>query len=332
MKHSKTFKSLAALVAVAGVAFGLTACSAPTESNSAADDQISIIYSCDKIDENMNRYIGFMQAHVDALNEDGYNITFEALDANGNVDKQLSDVQTALNKKPDVMIFSAVDSVGSLPAVQAAKDAGVKTVDFRPSEPEPPAYDVAFGASEKDYSAATVAWIQSLLDAESDLVLNVGLIYGAAAQTPQLERMDAIKAFAKTQPDRVKIVGEQYGNWATDIAQNTTSDWLQAHPEINLVSAANDAMALGASNAVTTAGVRDKVRISSYDVNTSSLDLVKNGAIDFTTGVLASDYGQVIDVAVALVQGKFTGKVYSIEPIYSVTSKNVADVIAKNNG
>jgi ribose transport system substrate-binding protein len=325
-------RSLGALATIGAAALILTGCSGSPASTGAADDSISIIYSVDKIDENQNRYISYMQDHVDALNEAGANITFESYDANGSVDKQISDVQTALIKQPDVLIFSAVDSVGSLPAVQAAKDAGVKTVDFRPSDPEPDVYDVAFGASETDYAAATTDWMQSLLDADPELKLNIGLIYGAAAQTAQLEREDAVKAFAETQPDRVKIVGEQYGNWQTDIAQNTTSDWLQSQPEINLVSSANDAMALGASNALTAAGVRDKVLVSSYDINPSVLDNVKNGTIDFTTGVLAPDYGQIIDVSVGLVDGSFTDRTYSVEPIYSVTSENVDDVISKLNG
>jgi ABC-type sugar transport system substrate-binding protein len=337
MSHSKRrLRAISSIVGSAAVlALGLAGCSNGAGNGDSGDSDvegISIIYSVDKLDENQNRYIQYMQDHVDALNAEGQNITFETLDANGSVDKQISDVQTALIKEPDVIIFSAVDSVGSLPAVQAAKDAGVKTVDFRPSDPEPPQYDLAFGASEQAYAEQTTTWLQGLLDADPSLHLNIGLIYGAAAQTPQLIREDAVKAFAEEQPDRVTIVGEQFGNWQTDIAQNTTTDWLQAHPEINLVSAANDAMALGAANALTAAGARDRVLVSAYDINEASLENVKNGMIDFTTGVLAPDYGQIIDISVQLVEGTYTDKVYSVEPVYAVTIDTVDDVIAKLNG
>lgn len=318
--------ALSTALVTAGVLSGCTGTPA------ADDDTISIIYSVDKIDENQNKYIQYMQDHVDALNDDGLDITFEAVDANGSVDKQISDVQTILAKNPDVLIFSAVDAVGSLPAVQAAKDAGVFTIDFRPSDPEPPQYDVAFGASEADYVAATTEWMQSLLDADPELKLSVGLIYGAAAQAPQLLREDGIKAFAEENPDRVEILAEQFGNWQIDIAQNTAADWMQAYPTMNFISAANAEMALGASNALTAAGKRSDVWVSGYDINDSSLSYVQNGSIDFTTGVLAPDYGQVIEIAVGLVDGSFTDDSYSIEPVYSVTIDNVADVIAKLAG
>lgn len=318
-------------IAVLALSAGALVGCAPAETGSA-DDSIDIVYSVDKIDENQNKYIGYMQDRVDALNAEGKNITFEAVDANGGVDKQISDVQTILAKSPDVLIFSPVDSVGSLPAVQAAKDAGVFTIDFRPSPPEPPAYDVAFGASETSYAKATTDWMQAQLDADPDLKFSVGLIYGAAAQTAQLEREDAIKEFAESNPDRVEILAEQYGNWQIDIAQNTAADWMQAYPDMNLISAANAEMALGASNALTAAGKRDAVQVAGYDINDSSLKYVEEGSIDFTTGVLAGDYGKVIDVALGLTDGSFTDKTYDIEPVYPVTSDTVDDVLSKFNG
>ncbi|GAA0990263.1 sugar ABC transporter substrate-binding protein [Subtercola frigoramans] len=333
MKHSRIRWGVGAVSAGTALVFVLSGCASGSTPQASKDaNTFSVIYSVDKIDENQTAYIKFMTDEVAVLNAKGKHITFESYDANGSVDKQISDVQTALQKHPDVMIFSAVDPAGSLPAVQAAKDAGVKTIDFRPSDPEPDVYDVAFGASEKDYAAATTDWMKSLLDADPKLTLNVGLIYGAAAQTPQLIREDGVKAFATANPDRVKIIGEQYGNWQTDIAQNTTADWLQSHPEVNLISAANSTMGQGASNALTTAGVRNKVLVSGYDINQSSLDAVKSGAIDFTTGVLGPDYGQIIDVAAGLMDGSFTDKVYSIKPVYSVTTTNVDDVISKLKG
>lgn len=329
MKHNSwRLLGIATAALTAGVLAGCSG-TPTTGGGEPADDSISIIYSVDKIDENQNKYIDYMKDRVAELVADGQDITFEAVDANGSVDKQISDVQTILAKEPDVLIFSAVDSVGSLPAVQAAKDAGVFTVDFRPSDPEPEAFDVAFGASETLYAKATTEWMQGLLDSDPELKLSVGLIYGAAAQVAQLEREDAVKAFAEENPDRVTIVAEQYGNWQIDIAQNTTADWTQAYPEMNLIVAANAEMALGASNALTAANKRADVWVSGYDINDSSLKYVEEGSIDFTTGVLAGDYGQVIDVAVGLVDGSFTDSKYSIEPIYSVTSDNVAEVLEK---
>ena len=93
--------------------------------------QIKIAYSVDVLDETQNVALTAMQKRVDEINteRDDIEVVFDVYDAQSNVDKQLSDVQTALIKEPDVLLFSAVDAVGSLPAAQAAKDAGVLTID-----------------------------------------------------------------------------------------------------------------------------------------------------------------------------------------------------------
>lgn len=333
-RHSARARRGRVMVVLAATAvLGLSACGRGADSassgDSAGEDTISIVYSVDKLEETQNVFVGFMEKRIKAIEaEDGVEIDFEVLDAQGSVDKQISDVQTALIKKPDVMIFSAVDAVGSLPAVQAAQDAGVTTIDFRPSEPEPPAYDIAFGVSEAQLAQNTVDHLKANLEADPDLVYNIALIYGGAAQTPQLIRMDAIKDLAKEMPDRVKIAAETYGDWSTDKAQNATSDFLQAHPDINLVMCANEGMSIGANNALVKDGIRDKVGVTGYDMSEQVLDDIDAGVVDFSTGGLGPDYGQVIDAAYEAYTGEFTDSLYAIDPIYTVTKDNVDEVRA----
>jgi ABC-type sugar transport system substrate-binding protein len=293
---------------------------------------LSIIYSVDKLEETQNVYAGYMQDRIKKLNaEQDVQISLEVMDAQGSVDKQISDVQTALIKKPQAMIFSAVDAVGSLPAVQAAQDAGVITLDFRPSEPEPDAYDIAFGVSEAQLAQNFIDYLKGNLEKDPSLVYKIALIYGGAAQTPQLIRMNAVKDLAKEMPDRVKILAETYGDWATDKAQNATADFLEAHPDINLVACANEGMSIGANNALVKAGIRDRVAVTGYDISKQVLDDIEAGVVDWSTGGLGPDYGQVIDAALKAYKGEFTDRVYALDPVYTVTKENVAEVRAALN-
>ena len=327
-RHFRRARLVIALSATA--ALSLSACGRGEDSPAASgndEDSISIIYSVDKLEETQNVYVGYMEDRIAELNAElDVNMTLEVMDAQGGVDKQISDVQTALIKKPDVMIFSAVDAVGSLPAVQAAQDAGVITIDFRPSEPEPPAYDIAFGVSEAQLAQNTVDYLKANLEADPDLVYNTALIYGGAAQTPQLIRMDAIKELAKEMPDRVKILAETYGDWNTDKAQNATADFLQAHPDINLVACANANMSIGANNALIKEGIRDKVAVTGYDLSEQVLADVEAGVLDFSTGGLGPDYGQVVDAAYEAHIGEFTDSVYALDPVYTLTKDNLDEV------
>jgi ABC-type sugar transport system substrate-binding protein len=293
---------------------------------------IKIAFSVDVLDQTQNVALDAMKARVDEINKSGKGITvlLDVYDAQSSANKQLSDVQTALIKKPDVLILSAVDAKGSLPAAQAAKNAGVKVIDKRPSSPEPAVFDVAFYSNdEARYSKATTDWIQDYLKKNPAATLKVGLIYGAPAQTAQLPRCDAIKALAKTMPDRIQIVASGYGNWLTVTAQNLTQDWLQAHPDMNYVAAANDIMALGAANALAAAGKSKEILVSGYDLEDAGVQRIKNGTQALDVGVALQGNAQVIDVAVGLAEGTFKDRSYYINPVYSVDAANVNNYAAK---
>lgn len=287
---------------------------------------IKIAFSIDVLDQTQNVGLAAMKARVDEISKSGRGIAVEldVYDAQSSVNKQLSDVQTALIKQPDVLILSAVDAKGSLPAARAAKDAGVKIIDKRPSSPEPAIADVAFFSNdEARYSKATTDWLRAYLQKNPGAVLKVGLIYGAPAQTAQLLRCDAIKDLAKEMPDRMRIVASGYGNWLTATAQNLTQDWLQAHPDMNHVAAANDIMAMGAANALAAGGRSKDVQVSGYDLTSEGLQRIRNGQQALDVGVTLQGNAQVIDVAVGLVLGTFKDKSYYINPVYAVDASNV---------
>ena len=186
-----------------------------------------------------------------------------------------------------------------------------------------------YAYDEGRYSAATTDWIKRYLDSHPDVVLKIGAIYGAPAQTAQLRRIDAIKELAAQMPDRIQIVAEGYGNWLTATAQNLTQDWLVSHPEINYIATANDIMALGASNALINAG-RNDVLVSGYDLTDDGVARVKAGTQSLTIGTSLGDNGQVIDVAVGLVEGTFKDKTYYIDPVYAVDATNVDQFLAEH--
>jgi len=327
------------VVAVAVVAATVLAgCSGSGSGSDAADgvETIDIAYSVDTIDSTQNVASEGMKAAVAKFNEssDTTEVVLTQYDAQGSLNKQLSDIQTALVKEPDVLIVSAVDPQGVLPAVQQAKAAGVKVIDRRPSNPEPPEYDVAFQMSDSTtLSAATKKWVADYLAANPDVNLKVGAIYGAPAQTAELQRVDVIKELAAEMPDRIQIVAEGYGNWQTATAQNLTTDFLQAHPDINYIASANDIMALGAANAIKTAGKTDSVMLSGYDLTTDGIERVKNGEQTFDAGVpLAGGGEQLIEVAIGVAQGTFTEKTGSVQPVYAITKDNVDTVADLNQG
>lgn len=328
-----------AVVSMALVAATLLAgCSGSGSGSDAANGvkTINIAYSVDTIDSTQNVASEGMKEAVAKFNEssDTTEVVLTQYDAQGSLNKQLSDIQTALVKKPDVLIISAVDPQGVLPAVRQAKDAGVKVIDRRPSNPVAPEIDVAFQMSDStSLSAATKKWLTDYLADNPSVNLKAGVIYGAPAQTAELIRVDVVKQLAEEMPDRIQIVASGYGNWLTATAQNLTTDFLQAHPDINYIASANDIMALGAANAIKTAGKTGSVMLSGYDLTTDGIERVKKGEQTFDAGVPIRGGGaQLIDVAIGVAEGTFTEKTGSVDPVYAITKDNVDTVADLDQG
>jgi len=250
-------------------------------------------------------------------------LEFTYYDAQKSVDKQLSDTETALLTKPDVVIFSCVDTFGSIPAVEKIHAAGIPIVDIRDIGRPDLVTTVFYGSDEATYAAAMTDWLKKKLAADPKLVLNVGLIYGAAAQIQQFPRCDLVKKLAQEMPDRVKIIAEKYGDWDTEKALNITEDWIQSLPNLTYICCANDIMALGASNALVAAKKKDKVMVTGVDVTDEGVTLIQEDKQDSTVGARLQDYNQMVDVAVGLVEGTFKDPTYTVKTVYVVDKSNV---------
>lgn len=286
---------------------------------------IKIAWSDDTMDQTRAVMLEEVKARMEEVNAERDDIELELTyyDAQKNVDKQISDVETALLNKPDVFIFSSVDATGSIPAVELIKEAGAIVLDIRDIG-RPDLVDCVFyGSDEGTYAAATTGWLKNYLEQNPDVVLKTGLIYGAAAQTQQFARCDLVKKLAEEMPDRVIILDEKYGDWDTEKAMNITEDWLQSQPDMNYICAANDIMALGASNALVAAQKKDAVLVTSVDVTEEGVNRIKEGQLDLTVGAQIKDNAQMIDVILGIIEGTYTEPTYTVQQVYAVDQSNV---------
>jgi ABC-type sugar transport system substrate-binding protein len=303
---------------------------ADTTSAGGEKKVIKIAWTDDTMDQTRAVMLDAAKARVKEINEERSDIELQLTyyDAQASVDKQISDVETALLDKPDVVIFSSVDTVGSLPAVQQIKDSGAKILDIRDIGRSDLVDCVFYGSDEATYAAATTQWLKNYLNANPDVVLKVGLIYGAAAQTQQFARCDLVKTLAEEMPDRVQVIDEKYGNWDTQTAMNITEDWMQSHPDMNYICCANDIMALGASNALVAAKKKADVLVTGVDVTDEGVQRIKDGQMDCTVGAQLKDYGQMIDVSLGLAEGTYTDPTYTVKTVYAVDQSNVDSFLA----
>jgi len=80
----------------------------------------------------------------------------------------------------------------------------------------------------------------------------------------------------------LKMVAQQSGEFDRNKAMEVMESMLQAHPEINAVFCGNDAMAMGAYQAVLAAGKANKILIYGFDGAADVVNSIKEGKIEAT--------------------------------------------------
>lgn len=265
-------------------------------------------YAFANMDENNMRTLKGIQKYMDELNATGeYDIELIYTDSQANVDKQITDVESLIAQEPDLIMVSAVDVVGSVPALQAVHNAGIITVDDRGCQDD--SIDNKFtGFDEDTIGARLQEAIRNYLDENPDVNIKAGGIYGQASQSEQLKRVDYLIDLAEEMPDRIEILQTQYCDWSTDRATSTVEDWLLRYPEMNAIFTASDDMGLGACNALKASG-KSNVLVTAVDGTQIGIQLAQEGEEYFIT--IGANQEQItrhmVDFWISLADGSYDG-------------------------
>ncbi len=180
------------------------------------------------------------------------------------VDKQAALVQNAASQGFNAICITPADSKALVPALKAAADKGIViiNVDNRlDAEALKSAGVTPGGYVGADNEAGGVLAGKALADALGGKG-NAVVIEGIRGVDNAESRKRGFEAAVK---GKLTIVDSQSADWKTEKAQGVMANMLAAHPDINGVFCANDEMAIGAINALKTAGKAGKTLVVSYD-------------------------------------------------------------------
>ncbi|MFC0329030.1 substrate-binding domain-containing protein [Paenibacillus sepulcri] len=243
----------------------------------------------------------FIKSLVESMQEkaDELKVELVVMDSQDKIEEQLNQVDTLVSQKVDAVILNAVDLVGSSPAVDKVKDAGIPLVEvitFTENE----SYDVFVGTDPKQSGVMMGEILADKLGGKG----NVALLQGQIGHSAEITRGAGLKeALFDKYPD-VKLLSEQTANWNRDEAMSITEDWLQRFPEINAIAAQNDEMAMGALQAVEASGRKDIIVVG-IDGIADALKAVQEERLTATVLDNVTEEGKrSVEVAVGLIKGE----------------------------
>lgn len=208
-----------------------------------------------------------------------------ATDAAGSAAKQVADVDSMIAQGIDVLFLPPREEKPLLPAVMKAKAAGIpvflvdRSVD--PNVAKAGEHFVAFlGSDFIDQGKRAAEWLIENFDGDKGVIVE---LEGTTGSSPANDRK---KGFDDriAEDDRFEIVASQTGDFARDLGRQVMETLLQAHPDVNVVYAHNDEMAIGAIQALELAGRKpgEDVTIVSIDGTRDALQAIIDGKMGVT--------------------------------------------------
>jgi ribose transport system substrate-binding protein len=222
-------------------------------------------------------------AQVDGLQSEFKNLGIEVIattDANFKPEKQVSDIETVLARKPDIIVSIPTDPVATASAYRKAVDAGVKLVfmdnvpkDFKAGTD----YVSAVSADNYGNGVASGHLMAQKLEGSG----KIGIIYHEADFFVTKQRYDAFKStITENYPD-IEIVDEK-GIAGPDFAgdaEKAASAMLTQNPDLDGIWAVWDVPAEGVL-AATRANGRDDLVITTEDLGQNvAIDMAKGGPV-----------------------------------------------------
>jgi len=230
-------------------------------------------------------------------------VVLQFTDAQGDIGRQLSQVQNFVAQDAAAIIVNAADTSATPGMTKVARDAGVPLVyvNRRPAEETLPDGVVFVGSEELQAGTLEMEELARLMNYKGNVAIMVGELSSNGAQL----RTRAVEQVVAKYPGMM-IIEKQVGNFQRERGLDLMNNWLTAGTKIDAVAANNDEMAIGAIMAIRQAGLPDgKILVGGVDATPDALAELAKGTL--TVSVFQDARGQAkgaVDAAVSLARGE----------------------------
>lgn len=264
-----------------------------------------------KMNDEIEREIMF---HEDA--------TVEIRSADDSNEKQIGDIRYFADNGFDIIIVSPNEAAALTPVIKDVYESGIPVIIFDRNIIGD-SYTARIGVDNEGLGKSAAHYALNLLGNNARAIE----IYGLPGSTPAEGRHNGFaKEFAA---GGGSLVASVPGNWNKDDAMPAIDSLLHANPDINLIYAHNDRMAIGASETARKRGRRD-IKIIGIDAAPNiGIQAVADSIIDATFLYPTEGY-RLVRTALAILKGQPYER-ESVIPVSSAVDLSNADVLLLQN-
>ena len=268
-----------------------------------------------------NYYIAIGEGIKDLGKKTGVDTFMLAPQSGADINGQMGMLQDVISQKVDAIIISTHDESAAAPLLKRAVQQGIIVAIVNsdiPKFPTPVHAVVGYSQRKGTYKIGQYA-----LKMAKGKALKVGVIEGQPGYH-STERvggfLDAIKG------SKFKVVTSLDGKWNVEGGNAAGMDALQAHPEIELVFAANDYMIMGTAMAAKALSRKD-VMLLGNDGDTAGLEAIYEGRVTATVDTTPFVMGQIALQVVLDIYNKSYPGGFVETPTTIVDKSNILQVL-----
>ncbi len=241
-----------------------------------------------------NPFFGELQnGVVEAAEENGS--TVRSVDAQDDTATQVNGIDDLIQQGVDILLINPVDSDAITPAIESANSAGIPVITIdRSSEG---GEVLTFIASDNVEGGEMAAEYIIEMIGEDAAVVQLEGVPGASATNERGE------GFRNVADEKLNVLESQSANFNRSEGLTVMENIIQSYSDIEAVFAQNDEMALGALEALESAGMNDVIVVG-FDGNDDALAEIEAGRLDATVAQQPDEMGRI---AVDAVYDYFSG-------------------------
>lgn len=252
------------------------------------------------------------------------NATVEIRSADDIDQRQIDDIHYFIDNGFDLIIVNPTRADAVSPAIKEAFDKGIPVVTFD-RRIQGDSYTAHLEVDNEGIGREAGEYAASLLPSKAKIIE----IDGDTTMTPALSRHKGFIRAISSHPG-LEVVASLQGKWNPDTAARLVDSILAIHPDINLIYAHSDDMAISAAKVARRRGI-DGIRFLGIDGRTDlGIKAVSDSVIDAT--FLYPTYGYtLIRTALAILDGQPYDRETLIPPVSAIDRRN-ADILLQQNG
>lgn len=230
--------------------------------------------------------------------------------------KQINGVQDMIARGVKGILISPIDAVGVNAAYDAAAAAKIPIVSVARAS-NSPNQTLHVAMDEKQIGRDIATWTLKTVGGKG----KVALLTGPAGSPTFKNLQDGYMEVLGKNPG-VSVVFNQAGALTRERGLKQIEDALAANPDLVAIYAANDDVALGASQAVAAAGKKGKIAVTGMNGVPPGLRAVKEGAMSLTVELNPVTWGRLgVDVLAGYLKGeKFQQQVFIKHELIDATN------------